>query len=1038
MSEEEQIEVLESIEEPAEKERPAEIASEPLMVGLMRDVIGKVWADDPVMLDFVNHIVPPLSEQLGHVAAKGGEFAEKHVSEGRQGVERYIADQSMRAHLLNGLLPVLHAARLLQAWGAPQFRAYDETTRRVFMAGYVLHDFLKLPGTEQELEQAGFSHDNAVGAAQMSALEAIFNRWCKTLGLDEFLQAVDGAESLLHDLIYVACNTQVRWGTLRNISLLKRLQLNGSQLDLAEQLSRLADLLAYVIQTPPEAMTRKIQDEINILSDGLARLTYHHVSDNRGVLTNFIHNAALTALTHEYRQPLLYAPSGVIYLEHKKNAPPLPETAQVIEGVINKIKAVVGRHLAMSKTGFERDRSGKGIKYAAYYWLFFDLPKLIEIGREATFALITENKNPSSGNRIKKIRDGKWMPANVDLDLPNDIRVDQLADWCFLAENQVKDVLPDFQTDKFLLNEMGLLTLEDDFRAVPRDNRAGGVGYHWYFAAGHFIKKNPGLSPAEVEGKAYDWAKRLADIVASQKSEVETGKHTDWDDLHDYINQTLTLGGEAKPDLHAALQTELHRYTNAKRKGRGSTQLCALCSSPYRVDKQREAAILFAPQVYSNKKLLNSSDAIRDICSICSMEMMLRQTLMGKAVTSGKKFENRLFRYLFLYPVYFFTPETLEVIRRAHNTLKRVSFTELMRQIVNKDGDVDLSPTTLQRLQEFMLEPQESDPAGDRYVRLRFPENEPVTFYFIGVPPPSRDPKDAEAWIHPALLSLLLPLSLDVKVVASESSLPLLLEANEINETVFLDAPHAAIQYVTQKPRLNVDDILPTLQHMMTTYFIHVDANASQGASGFDYRWQDIPATARALAESPLYAFHYLKKWQRKQKQDSVPARKAAQYLQYANFLGDDPMSNHARELTQLYRQFYRAKRWNSNSILQPVSKTARAILDADTRMFSDAEALADAIYGSLRAFIERAYNEKLAFPPKGSTRESQQEAMRAFARYFVNDIFFGVFRGDKSALRGKQLNLLKNACEVIYLDEAAKDKAEREQVEQPESQVAE
>lgn len=1028
MSEEEQVDVLESIEEPAEKERPAEIAPEPLMVSMMRDVIGKVWADDPVMLDFVNHVVAPLSEQLGHVAAKGGVFAEKHVSEGRQGVERYIADQSMRAHLLNGLLPVLHVARLLQAWGAPQFRAYDETTRRVFIAGYVLHDFLKLPGTEQELEQAGFSHDNAVGAAQMSALEAIFNRWCKTLSLDGFLQAVGGAESLLHDLIYVACNTQVRWGTLRNVSLLKRLQLNGSQLDLAEQLSRLADLLAYVIQTPPEAMTRRIQDEINTLSDGLARLTYHHVSDNRGVLTNFIHNAALNALTHEYRQPLLYAPSGVIYLEHKKNAPPLPETTQIIEGIVVKIKDVVGSRLEQSKKGFQRD--GKGMKYAAYYWLFFDLPRFISFGLDATFNIIHENKKSSAGERFEKMKAGKWMDARVDLDLPDNIRVDQLAEWCYLSEKQVAEVLPDFDTSAFLLHEMKLSHLIDDFHAVPRDNRAGGVGYHWYFAAGHFIKMNSSLSPVEVEEKARDWAKRLTDAVSSKAVQDETGAHTDWDDLRTYIGQTLTLGGKVKPDLHAALQIELHRYTNAKRKGHGKSKVCTVCSSSFRVDEQLETAILFGPDVYSNKKSLGGSNAKRDICSICSMEMMLRQILMNRTAASGQKFEGRRVRYLFFYPVYFFTPETLEVIRRAHNTLKRVSFTELMRQIVNKDGDVDFSPSTLQRLQEFMLEPQEGDPANDRYVRLHFPENEPVTFYFIGVPPPSRDPKDAESWIHPALLSLLLPLSLDVKVVASESSLPLLLEANDINETVFLDAPHAAIQYVTQKPRLNVDDILPTLQRMMTAYFIHVDANATSGASGFDYRWQDIPATARALAESPLYAFHYLKKWQRKQKQDSVSARKAAQYLQYANYLGDDSMINHARELTQLYRQFYRAKRWNSNSILQPVTKTARAILDANTRMFDNPDALTDAVYGALRSFIERAYNEKLAFPPKGSTRESQQEAMRAFARYFVNDIFFGVFRGDKSALRGKQLNLLKNACEVIYLDEAAKDRAEREQAE--------
>lgn len=145
-------------------------------------------------------------------------------------------------------------------------------------------------------------------------------------------------------------------------------------------------------------------------------------------------------------------------------------------------------------------------------------------------------------------------------------------------------------------------------------------------------------------------------------------------------------------------------------------------------------------------------------------------------------------------------------------------------------------------------------------------------------------------------------------------------------------------------------------------------------------------------------------------------------------------MTNHAQKLVELYRQFYRAKRWNSNNILQPVTKTARVILDADERLFSNEEALKDAVYGALHNFIERAYKEQLAFPPKGSRRESQQEAMREFARYFVQEIFFGVFRGDKSALRGKQLNLLKNACEVIYLDEAEKDRAEREAVENEEA----
>ncbi len=1042
MAEEESIELLFDLEEPAEQEKKAEIASEPLFAAMLRDVVAKLWEGDAVMADFVVYVAMPLSDVLGHEAAKGGEFAQRHLAEGKKRVGDYIKDQSMRAHLINGLFPVLHIARTLQAWGAPNFRAYDDVTRRVFIAGYVLHDFLKLPGVEQELQAAGFGHDKAVGVAQMPTLEAIFQKWCVTLGLDDFLKPIGDLVSVTQDLIYTACNTQVKWGTLRNLSLLKHLRLAPTQLALAEDLSHLSDLLAYVIKTPPEVINPGIRDDITTLSDGLAQLNYHHLADNRGVLTNFIHNATLHALAHDdYRVAILYAPSGVVYLEHKKLAPALPAIETVAEAAIEKIKTLVSQQLATTQNGIKRD--GKGMKYAGYYWLFFELPQFIKIGAQATFKVVHEGKKPSSGKRFAKMQDGQWMPAHVNVDLPDDIRVDQLAEWCYLAESQVGERRPDFDTAKFLLGEMGLGALENDFNTVPRDNRAGGVGYHWYFAAGNYIKQNPHLEPAEVREKAEAWAKNLSQAVSVAAAEAKQAGRNDWDDLRDYIHRNLTLGGGLlKPDLRAALGTELSRYTSAKRKGHGVTKVCALCSSSYRVDKQREAAVLFAPQVYSNKRPLHGTDAIRDICAICSMEMMLRQILMNRSAASGGDFEGRRVRYLFFYPTYFFTPETLEIVRRMNTQIKRLSITELRSQLVGKDGHVDLSPKTLQRLQQFMFS-GEPDPATDRYVRLHFPPNETVTFDFIGVPPPSRDPKDAEAWVHPALLSLLLPLCLDIKVVASESSIPPMLEAGEIDETMFLDAPHAAINYLTHsqssgQTRLHINLILPTVRRLISAYFIHTDANATSGAGGFDYRWQDLPATARALAQSPLYAFHYLKKWQRKQKLDSLPAKKAAEYLQYVTYLGDDPMTHHARELTQLYRQFYRAKRWNSNSILQPVSKTARAILDADTKLFGAPEALIDATYGALHAFIDRAYREQLAFPPRGSTRDSQQTAMRAFATHFVNDIFYGVFRGDKSALRGKQLNLLRNACEVIYLAEAAKDKAERElaEIEESESQA--
>ncbi|MGQ9683440.1 MAG: type I-D CRISPR-associated protein Cas10d/Csc3, partial [Anaerolineae bacterium] len=476
----------------------------------------------------------------------------------------------------------------------------------------------------------------------------------------------------------------------------------------------------------------------------------------------------------------------------------------------------------------------------------------------------------------------------------------------------------------------------------------------------------------------------------------------------------------------SAFADELRRYTAAKKKGQGRTPVCSLCSSPYRVDKQEEAGVLFAPQVYSNKRPLHSTDARRDICSVCGLELMLRQVLMNDSGFSGGRFEGRRLRYLYFYPTYFFTPETLAVLRRAYAGLRNLPYTELRRQLVGRDGSVNLAPGTLQRLEPLLLAPEGETPTQDRFLRLHMPEEQACSFSFVGLPP-GRDAKDAEAWVYPALLALLLPLCLDVKVVASESSVPLLLEADDIPETVFLDAPHAAVQYLTRgRTRVHTDDLLPTLQRLMAGYLIHIDANSSMGRQGYDYRWQDLPALARALATSPLYAFHYLKKGQRQRAGEAAPAAKAREYLAYVQFLDGGEAMSHAQELTRLYRQFYRARRYNSNSVLRPISIAARAVLDADPRLF-DREGLIEAVVGELRSFAERAQREGLAYLPRGSTHAQRDEAMRAFARYFVETLFYGVFRGDRSALRGRQLNLLKGACEVIYQDESARDRAERE-----------
>ncbi|MGE0683385.1 MAG: type I-D CRISPR-associated protein Cas10d/Csc3, partial [Candidatus Binatia bacterium] len=512
-----------------------------------------------------------------------------------------------------------------------------------------------------------------------------------------------------------------------------------------------------------------------------------------------------------------------------------------------------------------------------------------------------------------------------------------------------------------------------------------------------------------------------------------------WRELRAYVQQILSFGpvGQVHNTSQSLFSAEFERYQNAKRTGRGRAAVCSLCSSPFEVTKQQESAILFAPQVYSNKLPLHGATAIRDICPICSLEIMLRQILMNRSNASGSRFESRQVRYLYFYPTYFFSPETLEVFRVIHNHLQRIGFTELRRQLMKGEGStgaafLHLDAATLQRLEPLLLSTQDLTGSDeDRYVRMHFPEHEPVTFYFLGIPPPARDAKDAEAWVHPAFLALLLPVCLDVKVVASTSPLPLLLEADELPETVFLDGAHPFVQALVGRERINVDQVLPCLQRLTVAYLIHLDAHSRQGRGGWDYRWSEIPPLARDLAADAAYACHYLKKWQRRHETDGIPQSKAQQFVDYLTYLGKGGATmSHARTLVDLYRQFYRARRSNSNSILRPLSVASKTILSADRRLF-DREGLTEAVHGELRAFMERVLTGSAdgMFPP-GSNRESREEAMQQFASHFVGTIFYDTFRGDVAALRGRQLNLLKSACEVLYRDASAKDRQEQQLVE--------
>lgn len=1030
--------VADEVEEETAAPEQVALADEPVFVWLLRQAVAAVAPDDVVLRDYVDNVVGPLSEHLALAPAKGGEaFIAERLAEGKTAadVARYRQAQSLRAHLVNGLLPAARVARTLAAWDAPRFGHWDDAIYRLFCAGYTLHDWVKLPAVEAELTAHGLSHDRANPARDLPVFEAIFRQWGEKLGLTDFLASIGGLETWLHEIIYLAVNTQVRWGTMLNVGALPGLRLSGRARELATDLCTLADRIAYVAKTPAAAATSSsLAEPLRLLSDGEAHLVYHHVAEIRGALTNFIHNAALAAMRSDDQLPLLFAPSGVVYLA--RGAADFPDPAVVADDAARRIREACGRRLRTNFVGLMR--GGKGLKTAPYYEMHLSPGDHIRVVAAGVFRRIPdEGKRSVAGLRFAKIADKGWLSAGRDLDLPDDVRVDQLAEFCALAASVAATAAPGLDVDGLLLAELGIAAARPTFDELLHAKNTGGTPYHWYYAAGYFLKHGAGRGSDPTQ-----WRERVAalgealahamEAASSGRLPLDAGDA--WDDVRDYVRRVLSFGpaaGERVGILKVAGR-ELTRYQNAKRQGRKATTVCSLCSSAYSVSEQREAGLLFAPQVYTNKQPLHGGKAIRNICRICETEMMLRQILMNRGGSAGGRFEGRRFRYLYFYPTYFFTPETLAQLARLYLQLKNVSFTNLRKALLvetDDNAELRLDVAALQRLQDLMMTP--TPPEEDRLFRLRFGEGEAINFFFLGLPP-GRDAKDAEAWVNPAWLALLLPLALDVKVVASESPLPLLQEAGELDEAVFLDAPHDFVAALIGRERISLEALLPRLQTLTAAYMVHMDGNAALRKG--EYNWHRIPLLARRLAENPLWAAAYLKRWQRAGDMDAIPVARAQLYRQYIDILeqthhtqGEVTMT-HAQQLTELYRGFYRAQKWNSNSVLRPITIAARAILDADPRLFAGRDALTEVVRGELETFMERVEKNRAdGRLPKGVSREEREAAMRAFAAYFVGDIYFDTLNGDASALRGKQLNLLKNACEVIYRDEEARFWRERQ-----------
>jgi CRISPR-associated protein Csc3 len=1081
-----------------------------LTLKLLRKAIQDSNQDDPVMADFAEIVLPNLLKVAIGVTAKGGKFFDeidaKNVAEGKEKVRRdNAADQSLNTHLLNGLFPANQIEKRLEKLDTTIGRYIEDFERRLTIAGFILHDFEKFPDVPQDCRKLDIQEQKEIITQKILELE-----------LDKFINPEDheAYKEYIDDLMVLIFNAQRRWDTNWNFSEYGlNPQIPTKLLRQLADLTCLADSFASIIKHPQDATKTKFKELMHSLSDGQLSLTYHHLAENHGVLTNVVNNAVMdlyTSLntdTKIYYEPLLYLPTGVIYIK-TRNAPDIP-TEGLGDRIVKKIKSLCFQQLKARQTGFSRD--GKGMKYADYYNLFCDERGLMEIALDATLKILSSNKKsvaPARTEKLQNFQELGVLSAHYDFQLKEDIRMDQLAEFgdticrkiwgdrhtgletiykqrerdkkkkkslVALPEPQlppdevVIKVAEFWQLTEYIPQLRQIQNINSSFKENKLKGNTGGVPYEWYYLATKYLEANPGLEDIRATGEELiNFVANLIEPIIEQYS-IADG----WQDIREWVNRVVMLPQQklaSNAEQVEIFLKELNAYQAAKKSGRGKEIICSISNSPYSVTEQMESAVLFTPQVYTNKQHLGGSNAKRNISSIAGIEMMLRQILMNQTQAVGKRFEDGKYRYLYFYPTYYFTPETNKFLQKAYQAIAQTRFdTELRNQFINKEGEIDLTKENYQSV-DFLLmdediQAKQKLPENDlnykkdRTFKLSYPDDQPLTFYFIALPP-GRDPTDTESWVMPTWLAFAIPIILDVKTVVSESPIPPFTDGTEFEETVFLDSAPQAIRVLTGADRFRLDYILEgwlddsgtlrssPLKALTAAYAIHLDVNPKRKKAGYDANWGKLTELAKDFQSSPLHVFSYLSKWRRGKEAESPPISKIKLYTEHfypcfdpylnSTELKEKSPLNHPKELTRLYREFYRAnKSYNpkANAVLKPIDVAARTILDADT-CIAKPEVLVSVVAAEVAKLMDRVHSSTAEGRWIFKDREVERQKILEFAQYFVIDVFQGGFKGDRARLAGKQINLIRDTCEFLYRLEQDQENQERKAQKEAQEEV--
>jgi CRISPR-associated protein Csc3 len=1006
------------------------------------------------------------------------------------------SDQMMLTHILNGLFPTLTLIYEAQKRGLYRLSLLSVEDIKVYVASYAMHDLDKILGDTRRFH----THTKAAVADAYSKLAEQLDK----LQARAFLPNLD---ECLPEILWLAANTQrardinlshtafIEPGTTRiTDELIEILHVKTFKYEsILRDLCTLSDLLAFFVKSPEDAILSQtalrggsgIRDLIHQLTGREHfSLAYHKLAETRGFLSNQINNATMRYMSsgrlypkdQEPLIPYLYLPNGVVYLNPLSR--PVPEIDR------NTVNELVEAELREACNGFLEDGVGLGfdpkgrLSYPGYFHDFLDLKSFLSLVAKKAISESRVNIAENTLQAMKSLQERGTLPADIKLDYVPDRRISQLGRFLlnyvdlFQKNLDKKQIHLKEEIERRLIVRFG----EQLWNEAKRIPSSGGVDYRYYWLAAQYLvphplaeyeQESPGSS---LEGLFQQCIDDLLEVAGKELALAPELQGVYLADLTDYLGKNLSFGfsQEGRVESLPDFAGELERYVASKRP-RGSLLSCTICNSAYTTRKQEDASVLFQPWVYKNRLLLYKGENAGGICSICSLELMLRQLLLkdrpgkeGRINVKGKEYEDLELKYFFLYPGFFFTNQTSRLISYIIDKMKDLKLYELC-EALRASEQVDASTVmslsffditarsekkAIQRNENEKKEREEAK--GSVYLREEYDSHQYPGFMFFAKKTYSKRKKSDEkakasvsSWVEAAWLGLALPLITGSRVVVTEAYLPLYNSAADFLETVILDAPHQTIRYLLPQSsaRLRLDELYGdrrrdgdhiggAMRAMSRAIELHIDTERVAG----DLKLERFPRIARLLADDQLFIFSFLKEQVRRDKLDHITFRTAEHYndiyrqffTYYCPMNGGIPVlegvTRH-EEVTELYLQFYKPFRkkdkkpgkkggWpNSHAIVRPIDIAAKSILK-DTLNLTPEEIKLEMVQAleSWLDIVEKGGATGQTF--KASV--TRRQMVRAFVEVFYNEVFLGYAEGRRSVLNSR-LNRFKGGCEEAF-----------------------